>query len=208
LAGTLLHPMHADPHVASAAFAEYAADRHWIASHLLQLAGALAMLAALVLLGRLLAGGAGRTAAVLGSAGAIASMATAAALQAVDGVALKSMVEAWSAAAEADKAGLFHAAFAVRQIETGLAAVASLLFGLTVVLFGIALWREQRFPKWLAAAALAGGAGTGAAGIVMAYTGFSELAMTINMPANIVLLFWMIALGIAVWNKPAEGTAA
>ena len=48
--GTALHPMSADPNVPLAAFAEYAADRHWIASHLLQLASVALMVAALVLL--------------------------------------------------------------------------------------------------------------------------------------------------------------
>ena len=56
-AGTYLHPMDADPNVPLAAFAEYAADRHWVASHLMQLFGATLMVGALVLLGRLLAVG-------------------------------------------------------------------------------------------------------------------------------------------------------
>jgi len=37
--GTYLHPMSADPNQAAAAFAEYAADPLWVASHLTQLAG-------------------------------------------------------------------------------------------------------------------------------------------------------------------------
>jgi hypothetical protein len=37
--GTYLHPQQADPNDAVAAFAEYAADQLWVASHLLQLAG-------------------------------------------------------------------------------------------------------------------------------------------------------------------------
>src|SRR6188472_1769752 len=36
--GTYLHPMQADPNRPLEAFAEYAADRFWIASHLIQLA--------------------------------------------------------------------------------------------------------------------------------------------------------------------------
>jgi hypothetical protein len=33
--GTFLHPMEADPNVPLAAFTEYAADRNWVASHLM-----------------------------------------------------------------------------------------------------------------------------------------------------------------------------
>jgi hypothetical protein len=88
--GTYLHPSGADPNVPLAAFTEYAADRHWVATHLIQLCGFMFMVAALVLLSRLLAGGPGQAVATLGMTGAIASLAVSAALQAVDGVALKS----------------------------------------------------------------------------------------------------------------------
>jgi hypothetical protein len=54
--------------------------------------------------------------AVLGAAG----LATAALLQAVDGVALKATVDLWSGAGE-DRSSLFAAALAVRQVEIGLA---------------------------------------------------------------------------------------
>jgi hypothetical protein len=44
---------------------------------------------------------------------------------------------------------LFYAAFAVRQIEIGLASIMSLLLGLTVAIYGIALLIDRSFPKWL-----------------------------------------------------------
>lgn len=40
------------------------------------------------------------------------------------------------------------------------------------------------------------GPATGIAGDVIAYNGFSGLAMAINMPANSILILWMIVLGI------------
>jgi hypothetical protein len=92
LVGTYLHPMSADPNAPVAAFTEYAADRYWLASHLMQLLGVTLIVATLVLLSRRLAEGAAAWAA-LGMAGAIASLAVTAALQAVDGVALKVMVD-------------------------------------------------------------------------------------------------------------------
>jgi hypothetical protein len=202
-AGTYLHPMNADPNVPSAAFTEYAADHHWVASHFMQLLGIALMVAALILLSRRMAGGPADAAATLGTAGAVASLAVAAALQAVDGVALKGMVNTWAAASGREKEVLFQAAFAVRQIETGLASIVSLLFGLTVSIYGIALLTDPRFPKWLGILAIAGGAPTAIAGIVIAYTGFSASAMAINMPAGSFLLCWMVALGAYVWRRPA-----
>ena len=39
------------------------------------------------------------------------------------------------------------------------------------------------------------------AGVVMAYTGFSSATMAINMPASIIILAWMFALGIMMWRR-------
>lgn len=139
LIGTFLHPMSADPNVPVAAFGEYAADPHWVASHLAQLLGVILLLAALVLFSHTLEDGPTALWVPVIRIGAGASLSLATALQAVDGVALKIMVDHWAAATEPEKTSLFHATFAVRQIEIGLASMSSILFGLTVVVYGIAL---------------------------------------------------------------------
>ncbi len=201
--GTFLHPMGADPNDPVAAFAEYAADRFWIASHLVQLAGVAAMVTALLFLTVQLEANGPSGVSRIATAGAVVSLALAAALQAVDGIALKSMVDAWAAAPESEKQGLFQAAFAVRQIEIGLASMLSLSLGLTMTLYGMAVLRDE-YPKWFACLAIAGGVPTMAAGVVMAYTGFSGLAMTINMPANLLLVLWMLALGGFMWRRVGQ----
>lgn len=198
--GTWLHPMHADPNVPAAAFAEYAADRHWIASHLMQLLGVVCIVAALVLLARRMKDGLAGDWAALGKAGAIASLAGAAALQAVDGIALKVMVDSWANAEGAAQPSLFHAAFAVRQVEIGLAGISSLLFGLTVVVYGIAFLVDGRAAKWIGALAILGGAAMTLAGIAIAYTGFSELSMLLNMPASMLLIAWLASVGVIGWR--------
>jgi len=199
--GTYLHPMGADPNQAVAAFTEYAADHLWVASHLTQLAGVSLMVAALLLLAQQLRMGSGTAWAGVAAGGAIASLAVAVALQAVDGIALKLMVDAWTAAPAAQKEGVFHAAFAVRQIEIGLASMVSLSMGLTAALYGEALLVDQTYPKWVGGLALIGGVPTMVAGVVIAYTGFSGLAMAINMPANFLLLVWMLTLGVLMWRR-------
>ena len=120
LVGTYLHPLKADPNEAVAAFAEYAADHLWVASHLMQLAGVAVMVAALLFLTHQLESVRGTGWARLAAGGAIASLAVTTVLQAVDGVALKVMVDAWATAPAAQKEVTFHAAFAVRQVEIGL----------------------------------------------------------------------------------------
>lgn len=200
--GTVLHPMAADPNDAVAAFAEYAADRYWVLSHLMQLFGVIGAVGALVLLARHLANSRAANWAVLARTGAFASLAGAAALQAVDGVALKRAVEAWTATRGADQAYWFYAAVAVRQIEIGLAAMLSLVFGLTAMLFAVALWTDGRAPRWFALLPVVGGVGTFVAGLIMAFNGFSVGAMMVGMPANALLLVWLVALAV-LWRRVA-----
>jgi len=200
-AGTYLHPMEANPNEPVAAFTEYAADDFWIASHLMQLAGVASMVAALLCLTTVLEVRRGSGIARVAAGGAIASLALAAALQAVDGIALKNMVDAWAAAPASQKGEVFHAAFAVRQIEVGLASMAILSFGLTTTLYGVALIGARIYPTWFVALAMASGVPMIASSVVMAYSGFSGLSMAINMPASAILLVWMLTLGVLMWRQ-------
>jgi hypothetical protein len=199
--GTYLHPLEADPNEAVAAFAEYAADRLWVASHLAQLTGVALTVAALLLLAHQLESVNGRGGTRIAAGGAIASLAVATALQAVDGIALKRLVDVWASAPAAQKEVAFYAALAVRQVEIGLASALSLLLGLTVTVYGVALLATNTYPKWLGGLAVVGGVPATAAGVVVAYTGFSGPAMAINMPASFILLVWVLALGVFMWRQ-------
>lgn len=199
--GTYLHPMHADPNDALAAFTEYAEDHHWVASHFIQLLGAALMVIALVLVNSVLSEPAARVFGQIGSIGAISVLALTGALQAVDGVALKSMVNAWAAASEPDKSVLFYSAFGVRQIEIGLASVSSLITGVTVFTMGFALLLDSSYPRWSGVLGILAGIPTTFAGVIIGYTGFSELSMMVNMPASVLLLVWMISLGVFSWRR-------
>ena len=97
----------------------------------------------------------------------------------------------------------FQAAFAVRQIEIGVASLVSLVFGITVVLYGLAVALSHTYPKWLGWLAVISGVAVSLAGITTAYTGFSRLAMNINMPASSVLLVWLIIVGVLMWRRAA-----
>ena len=190
--------MSADPNVPRAAFTEYAASHHWVAIHLTQLFGVVLITASLVLLSRTMADGPAAEWATLGAVGAIASLSVASALQAVDGIAVKVMVDTWAATPEPAS---FSAAFGVRQVEVGLASIGSLLFGLTATVYGVAILIDGRFPGWIAVVAIVGGVPTAIAGVVMASTGFSNQAMLIGMPADALLILWMVALGICGWKR-------
>src|SRR5580704_2799112 len=97
LLGALMHPISADPNDAVASFGAFAADRMWVASHLIDLAGIALTMTALHFLSRQLEAHGVIGWPRLAASGAIASLAIAAALVAVDGIALKAMVNAWAA---------------------------------------------------------------------------------------------------------------
>ena len=54
------------------------------------------------------------------------------------------------------------------------------------------MWSRNQYPKWVAGIAVLGGVATVLAGIVMAYSGFSSLAMLVSMPSGGLLLVWMV----------------
>jgi hypothetical protein len=201
---TRLHPTESDPNDLPAAFAEYAADSLWVASHLGQFVGFAVLTAALVALAATFEPGWAAAWARIGLVATTASIAVAAALQAVDGVALKVMVDRWAAATGDARVLAYEAALAVRQIEIGLASLLSILSGLTLIAFGLAILLSARYPAWLGGIGLVGGLGTAAAGVAQAATGFSDLAMTLSMLASSVVLIWFILAGILMWRLAAR----
>jgi hypothetical protein len=199
-ASTLLHPMSRDPNNAPEAFAEYAADSFYVWTHLGQFAGFALLGAALVALAATFEPGRASSWARIGLATTIVGIATAAALQAVDGVALKVTVDRWASATGDTRAVIYEAALAVREIEIGLASLLSITTGLTLIAFGLAMLLGVRYPRWLGAIGLLDGVGMVAAGAAQAATGFSALAMALSMAASSVLLIWIILAGIFMWR--------
>jgi hypothetical protein len=200
LVSTLLHPMSRDPNDAPEAFAEYAADSFYVWTHLGQFAGFALLGAALVALAATFEPARASAWARIGLAATIVGIAIAAALQAVDGVALKVTVDRWAAATGDTRAVIYEAALAVRQIEIGLASLLSITTGLTLIAFGLAMLLGARYPRRLGAIGLLDGVGMVAAGAAQAATGFSALAMTLSMAASSVLLIWIILAGIFMWR--------
>jgi hypothetical protein len=193
---TFAHPMSASPADAHAAFAEYAADRFWVASHLLQLLGVVLITGGLIALSWRLRRGPAGVWAVLGGVGAVGALTLSGALQAVDGIALNVMVDQWASASPESQALLFESAVAVREIEIGLAGIVILFFGLTAVLYAGAFRLSADAPHWLGWLALLSGIAMLIAGVMYAYTGFSDRAMMVSMPASLLLMLWGIAVGI------------
>ncbi len=201
IAGTMLHPLGADPSDPVAAFTEYAANDLWIGSHLSQFLGVAIMFVGLVALNDSLKGERFAYLAMLGVFVGVAALAISAVLQAVDGVALKLMFDDWVSASEGQKQSAFQATLAVRRIEIGLAGFMAFLFGSALALFASAVAFSTIYPTWLGWLGMVGGIGTSAGGLLMMFSGFSPIAMTVAMPFSLILVVWMIVIGVLMWRR-------
>ncbi len=201
-AGTWLHPMHADPGVPAAAFAEYAAAGHvpWVAGHLLQFGGIAGMVLAVVLLSRTTTGARASAWARVTTVAGAAGLATAATLQAVDGVALKAMVDLWSEATE-DRAALFSAALAVRQIEIGLDGLLALLLAVVFLGFGLALLSAPTGTRSLPVLALATAGAAAVNGVVLCLGGFSDVAMLATTASGLLGIATLLVAARWSWRR-------
>ena len=206
VAGTALHPVPADVNDAAAAFASYAAISRptWVTAHLLQLLGIASMVLAMVLIARAVTGGGAsalwaRMTAVCGAA-AIAVTAT---LQAVDGVALKAMVDLWSHGSTADRPALFAAAQAVRQVEIGLDGVFSLTLAAAALSFGLVLLLgATRRRRLLGALAVLTAATAAVGGVLFCLHGFSPAAMNAGTASGVLGMVLTAATGL--WAGPGN----
>lgn len=200
--GTVLHPAHADLGSPAAAFAEYAdvSRGMWVAAHLLQLGGVAGMVLVVVVLAPVVGGTPGsaraRVATVLGTAG----LATAAVLQAVDGVALKAVVDLWAGAGE-DRSQLFAAALAVRQVEIGLDALFALLLAAAFLAFGMGLLTAPNGSRGLGAFAVVAAGAAAVNGIALAMSGFSAATMLATTVSGALALVWMLSAAVWSWRR-------
>jgi hypothetical protein len=196
---TAFHPSREDPNDHPAVFAEYADAGAWEAVHFGQFGAALIVVAGLVVLYRVLDVSAGARLPVLAQlalAGAIATAAAVAVLQAIDGVALKQAVDSWASASGAGKANAFHDAEVVRWTEWGANSYFRLLQGTTILLYGLLIASSTLIAGWLGWLACAAGLLYITVGIIVGYEGFSDATLLLGSIAD--ALFFVVALGIAV----------
>jgi ABC-type amino acid transport substrate-binding protein len=174
------------------------------ASHIGQFAGILLIFAGgFVALFRLLARSESSTASALawfGLVAAIISASTFTILQAVDGIALKIAVNTWyaippsSADAGEEKAIAFRVAEGLRWTEWGLQAYYRMLQGAVALIFGVAIVKSALLSRWIGAVEIA-------AGVVVAYVGFSSVRDPVADLSTLILYPWVVILGIFMWRK-------
>lgn len=204
---TMFHPSGSeDDH--EAIFAEYADSGAWVAVHIGQFVGVLMALAGLFVLNRALRARGAATLAQLAAGAAVATAATWAILQGLDGVALKQAVDAWVDAAGPEEALRFGDAETIRWLEWGFQSYFRILFGLTVALFGAAILVTRLVGSWLGWLAVVAGALSIIAGIDVGYSGLeSDFGDIVIYGFQLAALFFAVGLLLAARRGgPAAAT--
>jgi hypothetical protein len=179
-----------------ALFTRYADSGGWVAAYLVQFAGILLGLAGLFVLARALRHEGPHLAALAG-AGAVATAATFAVVQAVDGVALKLAVDAWVDAPPAEEATRFANAETVLWTGWGVQSFFYGVYGLTLVLLGVVVAVSRQFEAWIGSVAVAAGLLSLAIGIDIAYRG-SETEFYERTSVGYQLLVLVFLVGILI----------
>ena len=109
---------------------------------------------------------------------------------------MKFAVDRWAGSDGGARAAAFEAAFAVRQVEVGLASMVEIFSGLAVLLYGIALATSPLGARSLGLFGGVVGAAMLVSGVIKAHTGFSSPGMDASMLSSVSALLWTICIGI------------
>lgn len=201
-----LHPAHELANNHAAVFAEYAESTNWTLVHLGQFAGMLVIIAGLLVLVRALNIRSGMSGLIAQGAvvSAIVTLALYGILQAIDGVALKQVVDAWASAPQAEKAARFASAEAIRYLEWGGRSYQDFMLGITFILFALVIVSTARIPRLLGVLVGLTGIAYIAQCFVVGSEGFSVNNGIPTLIAYVVWLVWSIWLLIFAWRTRAS----
>ncbi len=175
-------------------FSEYAASDAWVATHFAEFVLVLLALSGLLVLGYALRREAPYLA-LLAVGALIASGATWAALQAVDGITLKQTVDAWANASDPEKATRYADAETTRWLEWGLQGYFRVLLGVAFLLLGAAIVASRLIGSWLGVLLVVGGLLSLAIGISIGYEGLeSGFQNAAGIALQLVVLIFSVGL--------------
>jgi hypothetical protein len=197
----LFHAESASANDHPATFAEYARSGIWTAVHLGQFVGMALLIAGLLVLLVTLKepDGAMAWTARFGAVAAIGALVLYAALQAVDGVALKHAVDAWAAAAEPEKAARFATAEGIRWLEWGMRSYQSFMLGAALLLTGAVVVRARRVSRLIGYLMALSGLAYLAQGWIIGAEGFSPANAIPTLAGIVLILVWTVWLLLSAW---------
>ena len=205
----LLHPRTPDVGDVEAVLRIVAESSIWVLDHVV-LGLALAIsLGGFVAIERSITGDRGRALARLGLAAALVSTAMGLVLLAIDGIAHKQLAVAWLSAPAAGKDVAFQVAEAVEAVGVAIFSLWIIVgFGISSLLFGLAVALGEGYPKWLGWVAALAALGLLVTGAMQSMSGLTVLTTNILFPlfASIVTV-WLVIMGFLLWRKASTTTS-
>jgi hypothetical protein len=190
-----LHPQGGE--TIEATFTNDAASKQWVAIHLAQflgmamlLAGVLAFFLSLDVSSRI-----SRWLGFFGSTAGFLSLALAAVLFAVDGVANKIAVDTWAAAAPSDKPTRLAVAEALRWIEIGTTSYLDIMIGLALIFLALIIMLTAKVPRPVGYLLAVSGLGFMIVGWLVATHGFTSsntLPISVGYGVLFISMTWAL----------------
>jgi hypothetical protein len=182
----------------------------WVADYLGILLAVLLSTAGLLAVQRSITDEPGASWARLGAAGALLSAGILCVLAATDGIAVRALALAWAAAPEAEKAMAVRAGHVVTMINLALLAVWTVVFfGLTILLYGLALVTSRGYPRWMGWVAVAAGSGSLVVGAVQAHVGPSVAVTNVAFAVlSLTATLWMLGMGVLLLRRRGRAAPA
>ena len=180
--------------------------QEWVTVHLAVLLAALLFMAALVALQRSITIEPAASWAELGFLSGLLGTGIIVANIALDGLALKVVADAWADSPPDEKLTFFRIGNSMVEIALALFSIWVIVFwGITFMLYGLAVSFSRVYPKWLGWIALAAGSGGLVIGLFHAFDGPSVLVSNVLFSiVAVVLILWMLAMGGLMWKSSAS----
>jgi hypothetical protein len=152
--------------------------------------------------------------------GRSAPLARAAAIAAVAGVAIRlvqesvdlavgEVAEDWERAVGAEKDTALRVGGALEDVDFAMLSVHTVLFfGLTFLLYGLAVRAGERYPRWLGWVAVGAGLAAVVVGLIHLMTGPSVLTISVFPAVAAVASLWLLVIGLLLWRRLRGGEHA
>jgi hypothetical protein len=124
-------------------------------------------------------------------------------VQATLDTAFRSIAEDWEAATGERKETMLRIGGAVEDVDFELLSVEIVLFfGITFVLFGLAVWTSAHYPRPLGLVAVLGGAGAVVVGLIQLLQAEATVITLFVFPFfAAVLSLWVLAMSLFLWRR-------
>ena len=199
----MLHARSDDIEVYAEQIKAVAESGFWVSDHLLLFVGGLLIAVFLIALHRTMLDGLSGALSRIGYFGTVASTGVMTVLVGLDGLASKATHDAWAAAPGADKAVALRIAEAMEEVDVGVFTLWIILFfGMTFIVYGLAVAMSNNFPKWMGWIAVALGLVALVVGFYQAYDGLSVFITNIAFAGTATLLtVWVLVMAIMMARK-------